>query len=37
MEHHAYEQATAGWTGYINGPGWTLFYADDGHTYLHRE
>lgn len=27
----------AGWLGFVQGDGWVLFFAADGHTYLHRE
>lgn len=38
MQHHKYDHAPAGWSGYITGAGWILFYADDdNNAYLHRE
>lgn len=35
---HFYAQIAAGWQGYLTASdeSWTLFFAEDGTTYLHR-
>ena len=38
LNWHKYDAApVAGWIGYVEGDGWTLFVAEDGQAYLHVE